>query len=196
MKNLPLWVTLFLLGAACSSDPKQTEAVQAPDTATAPAATAPAKGIDERNGFRSHHFGDDITTFPGLVPVVSYGSPDIKQYKLPASKENLQIGDVKLRAVTYSFYKDKFYSVSVQADKPDNAAFDGLTAAATSLYGKGKEFGSGTGTGWYGEKVNGSVSIENSLGSRGLQMKLTSKTIDKQIEADKLSVGKRAASDL
>ena len=195
MKNLSLWVALSLLSAACSSDPKQTEAAQAPDTTAAPP-TAPAAGIDEKNGFRDHHFGDDIAAFPGLVPVNSYGPPDIKEYQLPASKENLQIGEVKLSTITYSFYKDKFYSVLVQTKMPDNASFEKLTAAATALYGKGELFGSGPGTGWYGKKVNGSVAIEHDSGYDKLRMKLTSKTIEKQREADKLSVGKKAASDL
>ena len=194
MKNIHLLVALTLGCVACSSESKEVKTEQAPADTMAPVVATPVSAIDEKNGFRSHHFGDDFATFPGLLPVVSYGPADIKQYRLP--KENLQVGDVKLSTITYSFYKGRFYSVLVHANKRDNAAFDKLTAAATSLYGKGKEFSSGNGTGWYGEKVSGSVSIEDSSGYRVPQLHLTSKVVEKQIEADKLSVGKKAASDL
>jgi hypothetical protein len=194
MKNICFLAALTLGCVACSSESKQVETAQAPADVKNSAVSQSVDAIDEKNGFRSHHFGDDLATFPGLIPIVSYGSTDIKQYRTP--KENLQVGDAKLSTITYSFYKDRFYSVLVHANKRDNAAFDKLTAAATSLYGKGKEFSSGNGTGWYGEKVNGSVSIEDSSGYKVPQLHLTSKVIEKQIEADKLSVGKKASSDL
>ncbi|MDQ2793142.1 MAG: hypothetical protein M3Y12_03925, partial [Bacteroidota bacterium] len=68
--------------------------------------------------------------------------------------------------------------------------------AATALYGKGDEFSSGTGVGWYGEKVNGAVSIEKSGDYRVGRLHLTSKIIEKQIEAAKANAGKKAGADL
>ena len=195
MKNTHFFLLLPLLCVACSADTTKVEVSDTSTTVAVEKEEVSVSAIDEKNGFRTYHFGDDISSFPDLEPVVSYGPPSIKEYKMPASKENYQVGDTKLADIIYSFYKDKFYSVLAHADRLDKDALTKLTSAVTALYGAGKGFSSGSGTGWYGDKVNGSVSVEG-RDYRITQFRLTSKVIEKQIEADKLGSNKKGASDL
>ena len=198
MRNNLLLLTLPFIFVACSSDSSKDTGVREPVAGvTANKADKPASlPIDEKNGFRNHHFGDNISTFPGLKPLIGYSLPDTKRYEMPKAQENLKVGEAKLSSIVYTFHKDKFYEVMASVDMGDDTSYEKLSAAAVALYGQGKEFSSGTGVGWYGEKVNGAISIENSAGHRFGRFHLTSKTIEKQMEEAKTKAGKKASADL
>ena len=133
-----LLAPLLLAGlVACSGNPpgEQPGAAQAALTASSPAPTVPGLAlIDQQNGFRDHHFGDPLTSFPGLhpSPYSAAVSPDVREYEKSAAQEQLQVGDAKLRQLHYSFYQGRFYQVTIRGAGLGSA---GLLAALTSRYG-------------------------------------------------------------
>jgi hypothetical protein len=110
--------TLLTL-AACTGSPV-TESPSSPSTppasATVPAAPSLAR-IDQKDGFRTHRFGDALATFPGLQPS-PYSTavlPGVREYELPVAQEQLHVGDTKLQQLHYTFYHGRFYQVSLVA---------------------------------------------------------------------------------
>lgn len=192
-KHLLLAASLF--SAACSSNTKQevpaaASPAVAPAPPVAPAVTdAPAAtAIDEKNGFRAHHFGDDVSTFSNLEP--AYGSKgDNKTYYTKAGKENLKIGDAALSSIAYSFYKNKFYQVRATI-QGGYTGLDKVIAALEVLYGKPTNTGTlGKWSSWKGQKAEATATMarEDAL------LTISSKTIVAEIaEADKLANAKAA----
>jgi hypothetical protein len=123
--SLPL-ASLILLCAACSTNTTSEKVTDSGAAATKPSPTPASvkQPVDEKNGFRSYHFGDDISTFTDLVPFVSYQEPGIKKYEKAKGKENLQIGDLKLNTILYTFYNNKFSEVLVLANEKDPGRAD------------------------------------------------------------------------
>lgn len=192
-----LWAVLPLVCVACSSETKQVETKEAPAVATAKEAAASSSPIDEKNGFRDHHFGDNISTFPGLVPLTKYNSDaDLKRYEMPKGQENLTVGDAKLAKIIYDFYRGKFSAVLVSTDEKDKANDEKLRAAVISLYGPGQSASSRDNIYWLGKKVTGSFKSVPVFGLVIGQLSLKSKAIEDEQEAEKLKTGKTAARDL
>jgi len=127
---------LFLTACSNNSTTDQplgrTQQASAPTTSSI--STAATALIDQKNGFRNHHFGETLAQFPGLQ--LSHYQLDInpnqKEYEMPSAKENLHVGDTQLSVLHYSFFKGQFYQVSLTATGPKAM---GLLAALTSLYG-------------------------------------------------------------
>jgi hypothetical protein len=124
--------------AACSSnsttDQPLGKAQQAPAPTTSPVPAAAPALIDQKNGFRGHHFGATLAQFPDLQ-LSQYQldiSPNQKEYEMPPAKANLHVGETQLSVLNYSFFKGQFYQVSLTATGPKAM---GLLAALTSLYG-------------------------------------------------------------
>jgi hypothetical protein len=200
MKTSLSLAALIVLCAACSTNTtpdKTTDSGVASTTTTPTPASGKQQPVDEKNGFRSYHFGDDISTFTDLVPFVSYQEPGIKKYEKAKGKENLQIGDLKLNTILYTFYQNKFSEVLVLANEKDPEGLTKLTAAATGLYGKPSyEFTTGRGSAWNGELARASVSEERINGDRSLRMHIESKTMANQKEQAEKTAGKKASADL
>jgi hypothetical protein len=123
--SLPL-ASPILLCAACSTNTTSEKVTDSGAAATklSPTPASVKQPVDEKNGFRSYHFGDDISTFTDLVPFVSYQEPGIKKYEKAKGKENLQIGDLKLNTILYTFYNNKFSEVLVLANEKDPGRAD------------------------------------------------------------------------
>jgi hypothetical protein len=126
---------LTLTACSGNSTPDQPlgKAQPAPAPVTSPTPTALAL-IDQKNGFRDHHFGETLAQFPGLQ-LSQYQldlSPNQQEYVKPLAKENLHVGETQLSVLNYSFFKGQFYQVSLTATGPKAM---GLLAALTSLYG-------------------------------------------------------------
>jgi hypothetical protein len=122
---------------ACSSNSTSDQPLSKAQPASAPVTSQTSTAlalIDQKNGFRDHHFGETLVQFPGLQ-LSQYQldlSPNQKEYVKPLAKENMHVGETKLSVLNYSFFKGQFYQVSLTATGPKAM---GLLAALTSLYG-------------------------------------------------------------
>ena len=87
--------------------------------------------LDQKNGFRDALFGMPLSAFSNLVRVDTavYVSTYIR------STDTLEIGDYKVSRITYSFYKDTLYDVTIQAN--DEADSRGVLGVMNHLYGQG-----------------------------------------------------------
>jgi hypothetical protein len=133
--KIPLLLALATLATSCgSADNKQAAAPGALPVAAAAPEPTPAL-IDQKNGFRGHHFGDDIADFKGLKLVRLLSTTDLKAYE-PADVQEKKIGETPLLILRYLFYRGKFYEVDMQpvGSKP-MAVLDALT----SLYGPAQQ---------------------------------------------------------
>lgn len=85
--------------------------------------------------FRGVAWGADLADAPGLEYV--YSHKDVKNYRRP--EEKLSLGAVELGEILYSFYKDRFFYVTMTV-KPDPASgsdnFMMLKDAYVAKYGK------------------------------------------------------------
>ncbi|MFD2787900.1 hypothetical protein [Hymenobacter rubripertinctus] len=190
-----LLLPLSLLGSACSSDNTLENKTQAPSIDT-PVVSA-TSAVDEKNGFRAFHFGDDVSQFSDLTPGISSREEGIKSYGMKQGKENLKIGDAKLQSIEYTFYHDKLYHVDLIVDGSDNLAK--VTAAATSLYGEPSSTISGNGVKWEGQKVEArtlSVQRGGLAGGTTGYLRIKSKLIEQQVEAAKTDAAKKGSADL
>jgi hypothetical protein len=87
--------------------------------------------LDSLNGFRGQKFGTPFSEFQGLTLDKDKG--DIKLYT--KADENLALGPVKLEAIVYHFFQDKFYAVSIHtADREDTL---NLLRVAVAAFGSG-----------------------------------------------------------
>jgi hypothetical protein len=148
------------------------------------------KALDEKNGFRTLHFGDGIAALPN-AKLTETGKNGVKYYQ--RTDENLHIGTANLKKITYGFYKGKFFFVLIQT--PGLTDSRALRAALESQYGKGyqsneyiEEYY------WFGEAVTMSYD-ENSINGSA-KIIITSISISKEEEEDGKAAAKKAASDL
>lgn len=191
----------LLAVTACSSDstPGQasSEAQRPPASATSPAPVATLALIDQKNGFRGHHFGETLVQFPGLQlsPYQAGSGPNGKEYEMPYAKENLHVGETKLSVLHYSFYKGKFYQVSLMST---GIKAMGLLAALTSLYGPPTQPSPYKRVyWWHGQQA--SAKLEQTGGDNPTA-NIWSNALRQQAEADQQAAaqqaGKRASRDL
>jgi hypothetical protein len=90
-----------------------------------------ASKLDSLNGFRGQKFGTPFSDFQGLTLEQDKG--DIKLYS--KKDENLTLGLVKLQAIVYHFFQDKFYAVSLHTADRENTL--SLLRVATTAFGPG-----------------------------------------------------------
>lgn len=149
------------------------------------------KELDAKNGFRDHKFGDDISTFKDMVEIESGPDGLNKFYRMTGDK--LSIGSSELKKISYGFYKDKFYAVSIETEGYSNSR--GVLKALQELYGRGskdnryiEEYK------WFGSKVFG-VYDENSV-TYDASIIFFSRTILEQQRQDEKESAKKAINDL
>ncbi|WP_151087351.1 hypothetical protein [Hymenobacter baengnokdamensis] len=147
------------------------------------------KVLDEKNGFRTLHFGDDISQMPTAKLVEARG--DSKYYE--RTDENLKIGEADLKSINYGFYKDKLYFIIIKTESLSNSR--ALKAALEAQYGRGyrsnqyiEEYF------WLGKVMTMSYS-ENSLDGSA-KVTMSSEAITAQKAKDKEASAKKAGSDL
>lgn len=147
------------------------------------------KALDEKNGFRTHHFGDDISQFTDLT--VAEDDGDVKYYT--STDESLKIGGATIQRIAYGFYKGKFYEVSIKTEDYTNsrALFEALKAQYGRPYKSNPYIEDYN---WFGKAVSLSYD-ENSINGSA-KVLMYSKAISNQEEADKKVAAKKAGSDL
>jgi hypothetical protein len=97
-----------------------------------PSATAQQTGkLDSLTGFRDQKFGTPFSEFQGLTLEQDKGA--IKLYS--KKDDNLTLGLVKLQAIVYHFFQDKFYAVSLHTGDRENTL--GLLRVAVAAFGTG-----------------------------------------------------------
>jgi len=145
--------------------------------------------LDDKNGFRTYHFGDDISKYSSFVKREQDG--DTKYYTQP--NENLKIGDATLKSISYGFYKGKLYNIFIQTSGvlDSRKVLDALTAQYGAGYQSNKYIERYY---WFGNVVILSYD-ENSI-TKAANIIFSSKAISEQKEEDKKLAAKKAASDL
>ncbi|MDQ2794651.1 MAG: hypothetical protein M3Y12_11700 [Bacteroidota bacterium] len=190
MKTRLSWFPLLLLCGACSSDPsdKKTDAAAGgPIARAAPVAPATVP-IDLKNGFRTYHFGDQFAAFTDLKFDFDIASLGLAYYSKKPGKENLKIGEVKLKELTYCFYKKKLYSVNFSTTDPGGA--DKLLASLTDLYGKPTKKAAPEGAvyEWHGQQAAASFKKAAGLfGGESGTAEIKSLTLDQEREQDRVA---------
>jgi hypothetical protein len=93
----------------------------------------PEKGtkLDSTTGFRGQNFGTSFSEFQGLTLEKDEG--DLKLYT--KKDENVQLGPVKLQAIIYHFFQDKFFAVSLHTQDRDDTLR--LLRVAQAAFGPG-----------------------------------------------------------
>lgn len=109
-----IWLRCFslsLLLGACTAPSDSADAVTTPSSAAqaTPQKTAP---IDAKNGFRTHHFGDDLHTFSDLELNASQSTPLKRVYQ--KRHEQKRIGTTPVFILRYNFYHNTFYGVDIE----------------------------------------------------------------------------------
>lgn len=147
------------------------------------------KALDEKNGFRTHHFGDDVSQFSDLT--IAEDDGDVKYYT--STDENLKIGGATIQRIAYGFYKGKFYELSIKTEDYTNsrALFEALKAQYGMPYRANQYIEDYN---WFGKLVSLGYD-ENSINGSA-KVIMYSKPISKQEDADKKAVAKKAGSDL
>lgn len=121
------WALLALALGSCSTDSTDNAATGA-EKAPVPATTAPAGHptlIDQKNGFRTHHFGDNLRTFNGLKLNSHQSTAYRKVYE---TDQQEHIGPTPVFLLRYNFYRDTFYGVDMETTLE-------VLPALVSLYG-------------------------------------------------------------
>lgn len=95
--------------------------------------TPSLKALDETNGFRAYHFGDDISKFPHLTVV----EQDAHTTFYKSAQEHLRVGRAELKELTYAFYKGKLFYISLGTDGLTNSR--ALLEALQAQYGGGSK---------------------------------------------------------
>lgn len=145
--------------------------------------------LDAKNGFRTYHFGDDVSTIPNLKEIEKDG--DTKFYN--KTDENLKIGDANLKDIVYGFYKGKLYIVMINTKGlvDSRKVYDALASQYGGGYQSNKYLEKYY---WFGDKVTGSYD-ENTLTHDAL-ISFSSTEISKQKAADKKQAAQKAGADL
>lgn len=180
------YLLLSLLAcASCSSESAPETTVTAKTTTVVPAVRPSL--IDEKNGFRTYQFGDNVTTIPNLVPLDLPHPAGVTLYK--RTPESLQLGTGQLSFIRYDFYQNKLYQVMLVADRANAPQ---LLSAATALYGPGVQANpQEEHYAWQGQKA--AASYQRVAGSGIAALTVSSKAIAEQVEAAK---GQAAKGDL
>ncbi|WP_139926469.1 hypothetical protein [Hymenobacter sp. DG01] len=186
------YLLFSLLAAASCGSPTAENSQTTDQTSTAAAAASPV--IDEKNGFRELHFGQDLSTVEDLVAMPGRDYVAIKDYQKKPDKEKLQVGNAQIQDITYGFYKNKLVRVSLTA-LGDNT--DKLLNAAIGLYGEPMQDkqvpAPGRAYWWVGEKVIGSYQETGREGKRGYLV-LSDKAA--AAEAEKAPANESGVADL
>lgn len=149
------------------------------------------KALDAKNGFRDFKFGDDISTFKDLIEIETSNDGNTKVYQI--SDDKLAIGTSELEKINYSFYKDKFFAVSIKTRGYSNSR--GVLRALQELYGKGtQENRYMDNYMWVGSKVFATYD-ENSV-TNDASIFFLSATIATQRTLDEQESAKKATDDL
>lgn len=90
------------------------------------------------DGFRGLKWGTNIKNINDPNMIVIEGNENNKDYRVYRRlNDKLSIGDAKLEAISYIFYKDRFCGIIIQAKKESN--FTDLKAAVFAYYGEGEQ---------------------------------------------------------
>lgn len=147
------------------------------------------QALDAKNGFRDYRFDDTIDKFKNLKKQIDYG--DDKSYV--STDENLKIGDAQLSDISYSFYKDKLYSVLIQTKGSINSGK--VKAAFQAQYGPGFQRNRFAETYfWFGNKVT--LYYDENAITHDAAIIISDNGISARIEADKKQAAIKAKSDL
>jgi hypothetical protein len=147
------------------------------------------KALDEKNGFRTRHFGDDISQFADAV--VKEDDGDHKFYSL--TSENLKLGDADLKEIVYGFYKGKLATVTIKTP--------GITESKAVLEALKAQYGTPFQSNRYMQKFswlgkNVFLLYEENSATGAAEVYMSSKAISAQEKEDEKAAGKKAASDL
>jgi len=155
------------------------------------AASEHANKLDTTIGFRSQKFGTAFSEFQGLALERDEG--DLKLYT--KKEDNLRLGPVKLEAIVYHFFQDKFFGVSLHTANRDNTL--GLLRVADAAFGEGSEHANAKDDldrSWEGKSADAFFNVnpkteEGSLFIRDNQLAT-------QVETYREKLTKEAANDL
>jgi len=143
--------------------------------------------------FREMKWGSAIVDYPAMVLAEDKG--DWKFYR--QNRNDLVIGPAKLEQITYGFYKDRFYSVSIEAKGKVNCR--ALRDAVFATYGKGHRQNKAVQKwSWRpGREAPKyvSMSLEYFEGTESSRLVLTYLPSKKRKQADKAKAAKGAAKD-
>lgn len=103
---------------------------------------------NEPDGFRGIKWGTDIARLPGMELVKNGGAE--KYYVRP--DEKLKIGDAIVEKITYGFYRDEFFKVTISLKGLMN--YMHMKETLTGLYGDGDHVFGKSLYAWTGTKVN------------------------------------------
>jgi hypothetical protein len=149
------------------------------------------KALDTKNGFRDFKFGDDISTFKDLVEIEIGKDGLTKFYSITDDK--LAIGTSELEKISYGFYKDKLFAITIATKGYSNSR--GVLKALQELYGNGtQENRFMEKYTWWGSKV-WAFYEENSI-TKNAQIMFLSKPIVDQRTQDEKENAKKASDDL
>ena len=106
------------------------------------------KKLDEDYGFKGFVFETGVEKYNNMKLIDNDGNYTYYKYEL----DTLKINDCKLKEISYGFYKNKLYWISIKTgDYRDSKA---ILKILETMYGKGRKFNEYSETyGWEGEKV-------------------------------------------
>lgn len=97
-----------------------------------------SKSLDAKNGFRDAKFGMLLSSFKNLYQTESqkhFSNNNDGYVYYSRSSDALNIGDIKLNSIEYTFYKNRLNKITIHSDlKNDISLFDTFV----QVYGKGK----------------------------------------------------------
>ncbi|TDN39852.1 hypothetical protein E4631_23255 [Hymenobacter sp. UV11] len=106
--------------------------------------------LDQKNGFRDLKFGVAIETVSGLAPYApafaDKAIPEMKEFTRPSDK--LEIGPYQVFNITYSFYKNRLFKVTIAVNKGYQS--QGVKDVLIREYGQG-QIVNGIGMAWLGQ---------------------------------------------
>lgn len=146
---------LLLSSCSHSSDTATTDA--ATSAVLPPATRTAGTAVDSLNGVPGHHFGDALSTFPGLVkneysgpgPLVSYYYPRTSTHELPWFAKHRE------EVSTMYFFRDgRFAKFNAMTTFPEAQAT--LVQEARYLFGAGQDLGDRTE--WAGSRAAATIS--------------------------------------
>jgi hypothetical protein len=150
------------------------------------------KALDTKFGFRDAKLEAPISAFKNIrkAPTVVEGIPNTEQYFV--SNQDLKIGDFKIDAIDYWFYKGQLSSIEITVSEGYSNQL-GVLKVLEAAYGKGVHkigsFGQDSYS-WRGEKVEMTYDMSDKACPTGdiqiVSKKLQSLEIDEQRHQDDL----------
>ncbi len=96
----------------------------------------PQEGIQDSRksyGFRNLPWGTKLVTLTDFVELeTDSGIKDVKEYK--RKNENLTLGQADLQSIVYAFWRDRFFTVTIRAEREEN--FHALRDFSINQFGK------------------------------------------------------------